>query len=80
MESNTPEINPLQDDVENTIESLRSILNDNYLAAEKLMSLNENVAKVEDSYNEFMKLMSSNMTPAQTIADVAINNANLMSE
>ena len=31
MESNTPEINPLQDDVENAIESLRSILNNNYL-------------------------------------------------
>ena len=81
MESNTSEINPLQDDVENTIKSLRSILNDNYLAAEKLMSLrnleikslNESVAKVEDSYDEFMKLMSSNMTPAQTIADVATN-------
>ena len=82
MESNTPEINPLQDDVENAIESLRSILNNNYLTAEKLMSLrnpeikkslNESVTKVEDSYNELMKLMSSNMTPAQTIADVATN-------
>ena len=59
MESNTPEINPLQDDVENAIESLRSILNDNYLAAEKLMSVrnletksrNESVAKIEDSYS-----------------------------
>ena len=81
IESNTPEINPLQDDVENAIESLRSILNDNYLAPEKLMSLrnpetkslNESVAKIEDLYNELMKLMSSNMIPAQTIADVATN-------
>ena len=79
MESNTPEINPLQDDVQNAIESLRSTLNNNYLTAEKLMSLrnpeikslNESVAKVEDSYNELMKIMSSNMTPARTIADVA---------
>ena len=39
MESNTPAINPLQDDVENAIESLRSTLNNNYLTAEKLMSL-----------------------------------------
>ena len=39
MESNTPEINPLQDDVQNAIESLRSTLNNNYLTAEKLMSL-----------------------------------------
>ena len=81
MESNTPEINPLQDDVQNAIESLRSTLNNNYLTAEKLMSLcnpeikslNESVAKVEDSYNELMKIMSSNMTPARTIADVATN-------
>ena len=81
MESNTPEINPLQDDVENAIESLRSTLNNNYLTAEKLMSLrnpeikslNESVAKVEDSYNELMKIMSSNMTPARTITDVATN-------
>ena len=81
MESNTPEINPLQDDVENAIESLRSTLNNNYLTAEKLMSLrnpeikslNESVAKVEDSYNELMKIMSSNMTPARTKADVATN-------
>ena len=81
MESNTPEINPLQDNVENAIESLRSILNNNYLTAEKVMSLrnqeikslNESVAKVEDSYNELIKLMSSNMTPARTIADVATN-------
>ena len=36
-------------------------------------SLNESVAKVEDSYNELMKLISSNMIPAQTIADVATN-------
>ena len=86
MESNTPEINPLQDDVENAIESLRSILNNNYLAAEKLMSLrnaeikslNESVAKVEDSYNELMKLMSRNMTPAQTLSQ--LKNASLMSE
>ena len=81
MESNTREINPLQDDVENAIKSFRSILNDNYLAAEKLISLrnletkslNESVAKIEDSYNELMKLMSSNMIPAQTIADFATN-------
>ena len=81
MESNTPEINPLQDDVENAIKSLRSILNDNYLTAEKLISLrnpetkslNESVGKIEDSYNELTKLMSSNMIPAQTIVDVAIN-------
>ena len=81
MESNTPEINPLQDDVQNAIESLRSTLNNNYLTAQKLMSLrnpeikslNESVAKVEDSYNELMKIMSSNMTPARTIADVATN-------
>ena len=81
MESNTPEINPLQDDVQNAIESLRSTLNNNYLTAEKLMSLrnpeikslNESVAKVEDSYNELMKIMSSNMTPVRTIADVATN-------
>ena len=81
MESNTPVINPLQDDVENAIESLRSTLNNNYLTAEKLMSLrnpeikslNESVAKVEDSYNELMKIMSSNMTPGQTIAYVATN-------
>ena len=81
MESNIPEINPLQDDVQNAIESLRSTLNNNYLTAEKLMSLrnpeikllNESVAKVEDSYNELMKIMSSNMTPARTIADVATN-------
>ena len=67
MESNTPEINSLQDDVENAIESLQSIPNNNYLTAEKLMSLrnpetmslNESVAKVEDSYYELMKLMSS---------------------
>ena len=81
MESNTPEINPVQDDVENAIESLRSTLNNNYLAAEKIMSLrnpetkslNENVAKIEDSSNELIKLMSSNMISAQTIADVATN-------
>ena len=81
MESNTPEINPLQDDVQNAIESLRSTLNNNYLIAEKLMSLrnpeikslNESVAKVEDSYNELIKIMSSNMTPARIIADVATN-------
>ena len=81
LESNTPEINPLHDDVENAIESLRSTLNNNYLTAEKLMSLrdpeikslNESVTKVEDLYNELMKLMSSNMTPARTIADVATN-------
>ena len=50
-------------------------------AAEKLMllrnpetkSLNESVAKIEDPYSEFMKLMLSNMTPAQSIADVATN-------
>ena len=40
----------------------------------KIKSLNESVAKVEDSYNELMKLMSSNIIPAQTIADVATNN------
>ena len=81
MESNTPEINPVQDDVENAIESLRSILNNNYLTAEKIMllrnqeikSLNESVAKIQDLYNELMKLMSSNMIPAQTIADVVTN-------
>ena len=82
MESNTPEINPFQDDVENAIKILRSILNNNYLTAEKLMSLrnpeikkslNESVTKVEDSYDELMKLMASNMTPSQTIADVATN-------
>ena len=39
----------------------------------EIRSLNESVAKVEDSYNEFMKLMSSNMTSAQTIANVATN-------
>ena len=38
----------------------------------EIKSLNESVAKVEDSYNELMK-MSSNMTPARTIADVATN-------
>ena len=83
MESNTPEINPLQDDIENAIESLRSILNNNYLTPEKLMSLcnpeikslKESVAKVEDSCNELMKLMSNNMTTAQTIADVATNKS-----
>ena len=56
MESNTPETNPLQGDVENVIESLRSVLNDDYLAAEKIMSLsnseikafNERFAKIED--------------------------------
>ena len=61
MESNAPEINPFQDDVENAIESLRSLLNDNYLAAERIVSLynpetkllNESVAKIEDSYYEF---------------------------
>ena len=66
-------MNPLQDNVETAIESLRSILKDNYLAAEKLMSshnsetksLNESVAKIEDSYNESMKLMSSNMIPVK---------------
>ena len=81
LESNTPEINPLQDDVENAIESLLSTLNNNYLTAEKLMSLrnpeikslNESVTKVEDSYNKLMKLMSSNMTSARTQADVATN-------
>ena len=81
MESNTPEINPLQDNVENAIESLRSTLNNNYLTTKKLMSLrnleikslNESIAKVEDSYNKLMKIMSSNMTPARTIADVATN-------
>ena len=60
MESNTPEINPLQDDVQNAIESLRSTLNNNYLTAEKLMSLrnpeimslNESVAKV---YRRFIQ-------------------------
>ena len=36
-------------------------------------SLNESVANIEDSYNKLMKLMSNNMTPAQTIADVATN-------
>ena len=74
MESNTPKINLLQDDVENAIESLQSTLNNNYLIAKKLMllrnpevkSLNESIAKVEDSYNELM-------TPARTIADVATN-------
>ena len=72
MESNIFEINPVQDDVENAVESLRSILNNNYLTAEKIMllrnqeikSLNESVAKIQDSYNELMKLMSSNMIPA----------------
>ena len=67
MESKAPEINPFQDDVENATESLRSILSDYYLAAEKIMSLrnpeskllNESVAKIEDSYNELMKLMSN---------------------
>ena len=39
----------------------------------EIKSLNESVAKVEDSYNKLMKIMSSNMTPAQTIADVATN-------
>ena len=39
----------------------------------EIKSLNESVAKVEDSYNELMKIMSSNMTPARTIADVATN-------
>ena len=39
----------------------------------EIKSLNESVAKVEDSYNELMKLMSSNMTTAQTIADVVTN-------
>ena len=81
MEFNTCEINPLQDNVENAIKSLRLLLNYDYLAAEKLIllrnpkikSLNESVAKVEDSYKELMKLMSSNMIPAQTIADVATN-------
>ena len=81
MESNTPEINLLQDDVDNAIESLQSILNNNYLTAKKLMllhnpeikSLNERIVKVEDSYNKFMKLMSNNMTPTQTIADVTTN-------
>ena len=81
MESNTPEINLLQDDVDNAIESLQSILNNNYLTAKKLMllhnpeikSLNERIVKVEDSYNKLMKLMSNNMTPTQTIADVTTN-------
>ena len=39
----------------------------------EIKSLNESVTKVEDSYNELMKLLSSNMTPAQTIDDVATN-------
>ena len=81
MDSNTPEINPLQDDVENAIKSLRSILNNNYSTAKEIMSLhnleikllNKSVAKLENSFNELIKLMSSNMIPAQTIADVATN-------
>ena len=81
MESNAAENNPLQDDVENAIENLPSILNNNYLAAEKIMSLrnpeskslNESVAKIEHSYNKLMKLMLNNMIPAETIADVATN-------
>ena len=79
MDSNTPKINPLSDDVESAIENL--LLNDNYLAAEKIISLfnfeikalNESVAKIEDSYNDLMKLMQSNMIPSQTIGAVAIN-------
>ena len=39
----------------------------------EIKSLNESVTKVEDSYNELIKLMSSNMTPARTTADVATN-------
>ena len=81
MESNTPEINSLQGDVKNAFKNLQSILNDNYLAAEKIMSLrnpeikalNKSVAKIEDSYNKLMKLMSSNMFPLQTIVAVAID-------
>ena len=67
---NTPEINPLQDDIENAIESLRSI----HKCNPEIKSLNESVAKIEDfPYNELIKLMLSNMTPAQTIADFATN-------
>ena len=88
MESNTPKIKPFQDDVENAIESLQSILSNNYLTTKKLMSLcnleikslNESIAKVEDSYIELMTLMSSNMTPTQTIADIATNKRSLMSK
>ena len=39
----------------------------------EIKSLNKSVTKVKDLYNELMKLMSSNMTPARTIADVATN-------
>ena len=88
MEYNTPKIKPFQDDVENAIESLQSIPSNNYLTTKKLMSLcnleikslNESIAKVEDSYIELMTLMSSNMTPAQTIADIATNKRSLMSK
>ena len=81
MEANIPEINPLQGDLENAIANLQSILNDNCLAAEKLMPLgnpeikplNKSVAQIEDSYDNLMKLMCSNMVPLQTIGAVAVS-------
>ena len=39
MESNIPKTNSLPGNVENAIENLQSVLNDNYLAAKKIMWL-----------------------------------------
>ena len=69
MESNTLKTNLLQGNIENAIKNLQSLLNNNYLAAEKIMSLhnpeikvlNESVAKTKNSSDDLMKLMSSNM-------------------
>ena len=81
MESNTPKTILLQGDAENAIKNLQSVLNNNYLAAEKIMllhnpeikALNKSVAKIEDSFDYLMKLMSCNMVPLQTIGAVTIN-------
>ena len=74
------ESNSFPGNEESAIENLQSILNDTYLASEKIMSfrnpeikaLNKSVAKLEDSYDNLIKLMSSNMVPSQTIRAVAI--------
>ena len=75
------ESNSFPGNEESAIENLQSILNDTYLASEKIMSfrnpeikvLNKSVTKLEDSYDNLIKLMSSNMVPSQTIRAVAIN-------
>ena len=64
MKSNTPKTNPLPGDVKNAFKNLQSVLNNIYLAAEKIMSLrnphikvfNKSVSKIEDSYDKLVKL------------------------